>query len=229
MSPIRAETALAHSPIVKPPMIGMKLGTSGEGFAVDPVFEVPSVPRSIARFPSALIDVPSSRGYERSFRLPGVFGNDVDDSVDGVRSPDRPARSANDFNPVDVFEQRVLNFPVHAGEKWRVHAAAVDEYEHRPGKTAFESAYAHRPFIGVDAGHFHSRHQTQRLRDAGGSGAPDILLREDINCRRGSSDLHWLFGNGRNLGVSELFQAQLRETPLGGLSVRLRICAALFH
>src|SRR5258708_37807816 len=61
---------------------------------------------------------------------------------------------------------------------------------------SFESAHAHRPFIGVDAGHFHSRHQTERLGDAGGSGSLDILLREDINRRRGSSDPHRLFGNG---------------------------------
>src|ERR1700716_1139574 len=123
-------------------MIGMKLGTSGEAFAVDPVVEVRSIPRSIARFPSALIDVPGSRGYERSFRLPGVLGNDVDDSVDGVRSPDCPARSANNFNPVDVFEQRVLNFPVDTGEKWRVHAAAGDRYDPRPEKAASKPAHA---------------------------------------------------------------------------------------
>src|SRR5437879_7776202 len=49
--------------------------------------------------------------------------NDVDDAVHGVRAPERTARAADDFEALDVFDQRVLHIPEHAGEQRRIDAA----------------------------------------------------------------------------------------------------------
>src|SRR4030088_904665 len=207
----------------------MELGTSGKAFAIYPVVKVLAVPRSIACVHRALIDVPSTSGDERSLSILGALRDDVDYSIYGVRSPDSPTWSADDFNPVDVLQQRVLNFPIHAAEEGRINASAVDQHEYRAGKAAFESAHTHRPLIGVDSRYFHSRHQSECLWNACGSGSSDIFLRDDINRRRRSSDFHRLFGNRRNLSIPELFQAQLRET-LPRLSIaRGCICPAFFH
>src|SRR5258708_5063012 len=108
----------------------MELRTSGEAFAVKPVVEVLALSRSITCVHRALIHASSASGHQRSRGILGALGDDVDDSIDGVRSPDGPARSADDFNPVDVLEQRVLYFPIHAGKERRVNATPVDEHEH---------------------------------------------------------------------------------------------------
>src|SRR5258708_23422360 len=106
----------------------MEFGTSGEAFGVEAVVEVLAISRSITCIHRALIHASSASGYQRSRGILGALGDDVDDSIDGVRSPDRPARSADDFDPVDVLEQRVLHFPIHAGKKRRVNPTPVQQH-----------------------------------------------------------------------------------------------------
>ena len=65
--------------------------------------------------------------------------------------------------------------------------------------------------IRIDARNLHARRQAQGLRDARGSGAPDVFLRDDKDRRGCLLNLLRVLGNGGDLHVAELFQAQLLE------------------
>ena len=146
-------------------------------------------------------------------RVARTLGDDVDDAVDGVGPPERAARSADDFDAVDVLEQDVLDFPVGAGEERRVDAPPVDEDEHRAREPAAEAAYPYRGLAGVDARDLHAGSQPQRLRQGLRSRAPDVLLGDDEH--RGRSVRHRLrrAGHGGDLEAGQLRQGQLGEVP----------------
>src|SRR5207245_1603065 len=105
--PIRSETALAHPPVVELMVIGMKLGTAGEALTVDSVVEVLAFPSSKAKADEALIDIAAAGGYKHSMGVLGTLSDDIDDPIYGIRSPNRASRPADDFDPLDIFEQRI--------------------------------------------------------------------------------------------------------------------------
>ena len=59
----------------------------------------------------------------------GVARDDVDHAIDGVRSPERAARTANDFDAVQIFDDCVLLVPEHAGKKRRIDDASVHQHQ----------------------------------------------------------------------------------------------------
>src|SRR6266436_1928106 len=52
----------------------------------------------------------------RGLRGCSRFGDDVDDAINRIGSPQRCSRTANHFNPVQIFKHHVLDIPVHAGK-----------------------------------------------------------------------------------------------------------------
>src|ERR1700730_17384571 len=65
--------------------------------------------------------------------------------------------------------------------------------------------------IRINARHLDARRQAQRLRDARGSGTPDVFLGKDVDGRGRSGDLYPLFGRRSNFDISKLLQTQLFE------------------
>ncbi len=63
----------------------------------------------------------------RGLRGRSRFGDDVDDAINRIGSPQRCSRTANHFNPVQIFKHHVLDIPVHTGKQRGIHAPAVDE------------------------------------------------------------------------------------------------------
>src|SRR6266436_2266651 len=115
--PIRPKAQLARLPMVKLRAVGMELRTPDEAFAIHPVVEAPAVLASPAKFSDPLIDIPATQGREHSVSIFRAFGDDVYDSIDGVRAPDRSAGASNHLNSLDVFKQGVLDLPIHAGKE----------------------------------------------------------------------------------------------------------------
>src|SRR5260370_8208936 len=166
----------------------MKLGTVGEGLAVYTVIEVMVVPATVAEIDKALIDISAAGRYEHSTRIFGVFGDDIDHSVDSVCSPNRTARATDDFDPLNILKHRVLNLPINSSEEWCVNGSAVDKHEYISGEGTREPAHADGPCIGVDPCNFNTGRQTEGLRDTCGPGPPAAFLRTDLNpCRRSAS------------------------------------------
>ncbi len=59
-------------------------------------------------------------------RIFGILRDDIDHSVDRICPPDGTARSPDDFDPLDILEQGVLDLPKNTGKERRVYASAVD-------------------------------------------------------------------------------------------------------
>src|SRR5260370_40829878 len=106
--------------------VRVKLGASNEGLSVDAVIKAFIVPGSIAEMGEALVEISATGGDESSMSILGVFGNDIDNCVDGICSPDGSARASDDFDPFNILEQCVLDLPINTREQRRVNAPAVN-------------------------------------------------------------------------------------------------------
>src|SRR5216684_271294 len=131
--PVRAEAGLAHPPVIESMAVRMKLAASNEGFSVDAVIEIFIVPASIAEMAEALVEVSTTGGDESSMSIFSALGDDIDDGINRIRSPDGSARASDDFDAFNILQQGVLNLPINPREQRRVDAPAVDKYEYRSG------------------------------------------------------------------------------------------------
>ncbi len=122
---------------------------------------------------------------------------------------DRPARTADNFDAVDVLNQHVLRFPISARGERGVHRAAIDQHEHRSGEAAVEPANANRVFARGDARHLNPRRQPQCFRNVGGAVETlDVFLRDHVNCSGRFPHCFRLSGDRGDLDIPELFKAQ---------------------
>ena len=113
--------------------IRMKLGASTESLSVDAVIKVFIVPAPVPKMGEALVEISAAGGYQCSMCIFGVFGDDINYSVDRICSPDRSARASDDFDSFNILQQRVLDLPINAREQRRVNAPAVDQHQYRSG------------------------------------------------------------------------------------------------
>src|SRR5205085_479634 len=117
-----------------------------------------------------------SGGHEHSLGFLGAAGDDVDNAVNGVGSPQGGPGAADDFNALNIFEHGPLHIPEDAGEKGCIDAASVLEDEEFVGEDVIETAGTDGPFAGVQPGNFHSGDQAQGFLNSGDAGAADILF-----------------------------------------------------
>ena len=120
-----------------------------------------------------------------------------------------PPGAADDLDTIDVFQQCVLRLPKDTGKKRRVNTAAVDQDEHRAGKTTAETTDADRPTVAVDTAHRHARSQSQSFGDAGHTRPMNFRLGDDVYGRRGICDFLLFFCHRGNFKIGQLFEAQL--------------------
>src|SRR5260370_713121 len=95
----------------------MKLRAPGEGLSIYTVVKTLAVASAVPEIGKALIEISAAGGHQRSMGLLGSFGDDIDDTVDSICSPDGAARASNDFDPFDILKQCVLDLPIDAGEQ----------------------------------------------------------------------------------------------------------------
>jgi hypothetical protein len=115
-----------------PPVI-TGLGDNPQEACLVEEFEISTVVRRVSRSSpvlnraETLLDVARAGDDQSAQRLRGFFRDDVDDAIDGVRAPHAPARSANHFDPFDVFQRHVERVPINAAESGRINRAPVDQ------------------------------------------------------------------------------------------------------
>src|SRR6266849_7736303 len=112
--PVHPETTLSHLPVIEVLVIWMELGTSCESFAINAIVKFRAVSASMPEIEEALL-VSTAGGDDHTVGVLRALGDNIDHAINGVRSPDRCARTADDFYPVHILHQRVLNFPIDAG------------------------------------------------------------------------------------------------------------------
>jgi hypothetical protein len=63
----------------------------------------------------------------------GALGDDVDNPVDGIGSPNGAAGPPDYLNALNVLERSSLGLPIDAREERRIHAPSVNEYKQFAG------------------------------------------------------------------------------------------------
>ncbi len=149
--PVHAKAALALPPIVEVPAIRMFFRAASKAHAVNAVVEIFAIAAAVAEIEKALLHTSTARGCEHALGFFGVLGDDVDDAIYGIRSPDGSAGSADDFDPVDVVHVGVLRVPIGAGKKRCVDRPAVDQNQNRTRQICSKAANSNRPVAAVDA------------------------------------------------------------------------------
>lgn len=148
-----------------------------------------------------------------------MFGDDVDDAINGVGSPDGSAGATDDLNAVDIFEHDVVDGPQDTTEQWGIDAAAVDEDEDVAGELVSQAADANCPIAGtIDAEDVYAGNESESVRNAGDARAADVIGSKDVDGCRGVPDPCGLFGLGGDFEVAKLF----KRKRLKSLSLLIR-------
>ena len=77
--------------------------------------------------------------------IAGCFGDDIDHSVDGVRSPQRGTRTPDYLDTLDVSEQKILLIPEHSRIDWRIHSPSIHQDEQLVAAAVVESGELDSP------------------------------------------------------------------------------------
>src|ERR1700756_372682 len=182
--PICSESSLCHSPIIKLPTVRMELRATSESFPINTIIKGLPISGSIPKIQEALIEISTSRRCEYPMSVSGILGDDVNHGVDSICSPDRATWPAAHLDALDILQKCVLNLPPDSSEERRVDTSSVDKHQHRPREGASKSADPNRPCVRVDSRDFNPRCQAKDFWDARCTGAPNIFLGNNVDCRR---------------------------------------------
>ena len=138
--PIDAETAPRHSPIVRRVAAGIKKTRVVEIFLVNADIGILSDLPAIADSFKTLVHVAATGLRIDALRVLTTFGDDIDHPVDGIGTPKRGAGTADDFNPINIFQKQILHVPINAGEGRRINASSIDQHQEFVGESIIETA-----------------------------------------------------------------------------------------
>ena len=116
--------------------------------------------------------------HHAALSVTGFLRDDVDNAVNGVRSPDGAARTADDLDAIDVREHEILDVPVDTFKEGRVDTAAIDQDQQAIGELAIESANTDSPLVALLARDIDARDEAKKFWDARGAGVADVILSE---------------------------------------------------
>ena len=111
-----------------------------EIFLVDADIGVLSDLPAIADAFKSLIHVAAAAFDIEALRVLAAFGDDIDHPIDGIGTPKRGSGAADDFNPVNIFQEQILHVPINAREGRRINASSIDEDQEFVGESIIETA-----------------------------------------------------------------------------------------
>src|SRR5690606_13452377 len=115
---VHAETALDEVPCVVGIVAAGEVGVVvAEAQAVYAVVQIVADAAAVTDGGVILPEVAVGLAEVQALRAAGAARDDVDDAVNGVGAPQRPAGAADDLDALDVFKQDVLHIPEHAAEQ----------------------------------------------------------------------------------------------------------------
>jgi len=124
---INAESSMNHVPIVSAiGSIGSEEAGPVEAFSENAIRCPAAQLSSITQSSGALFMVPRIGRQESTLGVAGLLGNDVDDAVYGICSPNSRSGTADDLDSFDVGQKKILCVPVHPREHWGVDGASID-------------------------------------------------------------------------------------------------------
>src|SRR5579871_112409 len=127
---VHPAAALQSSPAIVIVSVRVVFGASDKAHTIDAVIECSAVAASVSRIQKSLIDVSAACIHQCSVRVLSAFGDDVDDPVKSVRTPNCGAWSADHFDPLDILQQNVLYLPISSCKQGGVNSPSVNEHQH---------------------------------------------------------------------------------------------------
>src|SRR5579862_9631213 len=109
--------------------IRVELGAANVTLSVNTIVKGFASRSTKSKLGNSLVYVSTRQCREHPVGILRAFRDDIDYSINGVRSPDCSARPANHFDAIDILEHCVLYLPVNAGKERRIHAATVNQDE----------------------------------------------------------------------------------------------------
>src|SRR2546430_17013579 len=108
----------------------MEFGLTKESLRVHTIIKA-RTGTTISDLSNCPVECPGSDRSKRAVSIRRAFRHNVDDAINGVRSPDRATRAADHFDPIDIFKNEILHVPKHAGEERRVNNSSVNQDQNR--------------------------------------------------------------------------------------------------
>src|SRR5690348_14212043 len=120
---VYTESALAHLPGIKRSVIWMNFRVAPECHSINSKVRSIAVACSVPERTRTLIHVSGAARDQQPARFCGVFRDDVNHAVDGIRAPYRSSWAANHLDALNILKHHVLHVPIHAREKRAVDAS----------------------------------------------------------------------------------------------------------
>src|ERR1700730_11757694 len=125
-NPICSETAMKNAPVIIsfPPQgirEGILMGVLRKNSVIAAITQCTSV---TDRADLSLLTA-AACGHQAALRVFGLLGDDIDHAVYCIAAPQRGSRPANHFDPLDVFDDRVLHIPIHSRGQWVEYRSAI--------------------------------------------------------------------------------------------------------
>ena len=210
--PVDADSAAGRVPLIvgrdpAPVVEVVAIDVLQVGAIVDPLRELAAV----AHAGLDPVEVAAEPRDEESLGLRRVLRDDVDHPVDRVRAPQGSAGPAHHLDPIDVFEQEILDVPVDAGKERCVDAPAVDHHEQLVGELSVEAAGRDRPRARVDVGDVQAGDHPQQVGDVRHARATDVLARDHRDGGRSLRQRLGAFGHRGDLHLQQVLDAEAQE------------------
>ncbi len=145
---------------------------------------------------------------ERTLSLGRTLGDDVDDAVHRVGSPERAGGPSDDLDAIKIRQRHVLGLPEHAAEQLRVDAPAVDHDEQLVVGDRRKSARGDRPAAAIEARHGDAVGEPQRVSERVDAVAPDVFAGDDRHGRRCVDPPLGRSRHGCHVDLHQLFERQ---------------------
>ena len=210
---------MAGSPVVVGAVPRCPAGVPIEPLTVDPVVDVVADFTAVLGGRKSALEATGPALDQGPWRVRRPLGDDVDDPVDGVGSPDAGPRTADHLDPLDVLQHDVLNVPKDAAEQRGIHTATVHLDQQLVGESRVVAANADGPLVRVDARHLDAGGHAEHFRNAPGTAAADHLVGDHEHGGRGTAHRADLPGDRGHLRLQRRRRhadaGQLRHVLLG--------------
>ncbi len=221
--PVQTKSPLSHVPAVGGGLaIRERRGITTEGLAVDPIRSVGAEPASIAGGCQAAQLAAATACNQEPAGVLRVLPDHVDHTVDRVGTPQRCPGSADDLDPVDIGEQKVLHIPKHARKQRCIQGPSIDEDEQLVGASAVEPAGADGPLTRIELRNLQIRGEPQGFWQAGCAGRANVVLRDDLDPGGCFEKSLGTPGDGHDFDVHQLIEGEVLQGLQGIAALRRR-------
>ncbi len=199
----------------------MVFGRARESFDIEAIVQSRSVVAAVTKVSKALLLVASAGRCQNAVRVTGIFGDDINDAVHRIRTPNGAAGTADHFDPVDVVHVGVLHFPVGAGKECRVNGTPINQHKNAAREPVAKPANSDGPLVRVNSRHFDAGRKTQSFGNAGGPGTTNLFARYHVDGNRAPEGFLRFLRGGCDFDLRQFLEAHVLEgcgTILAGVT-----------